>query len=226
VTDAYPEGKGNLEYEQWVTYEGGKGADPGFDRLRLRHEFEFGLADNFDLSVYFLEWSYTDSPAFTGTRWDGFAVEGIVYLSNPVTDVVGSGLYAEVGMGEDSVELELKGLLHKDWGPWTAAYNFVLETEVEGVFDSAAENEVEGVIGHALGVSYKLGGGWQVGGELVAESVYADWSRYEHTSVYAGPNLAYQGGKHFWFALTPQFQLTSEEDEPDFRVRAILGWEF
>jgi hypothetical protein len=226
VTDTYAEGRGNWEYEQWITYDAHKDSDPGFDRFRLRHEFEFGLADNFDLAIYFLEWSYTDSAEFNGTRWDGFAVEGIVYLSNPVTDLVGSGLYAEVGVGEDSLELELKGLLHKDWGNWTAAYNLILETEIEGVFDSAAGNEVEGVIGHALGVSYKLGGGWQVGGELVVESVYSDWSDYEGTSVYAGPNVAYTAGKNLWFALTPQVQLTSEDDEPDFRVRAIIGWQF
>jgi hypothetical protein len=226
VTDTYAEGKGNWEYEQWITYDAEKDSDPGFDRFRLRHEFEFGLADNFDLAVYFLEWSYTDSAEFNGTRWDGFAVEGIVYLSNPVTDIVGSGLYAEVGVGEDSLEFEFKGLLHKDWGNWTAAYNLILETEIEGVFDSDAENEVEGVIEHALGVSYKLSSGWQVGGEVVVESVYGDWSDYEGTVVYAGPNVSYQTGKNLWFALTPQIQLTSEEDEPDYRVRAIIGWEF
>src|ERR687896_494985 len=83
VTDTYAEGKGNWEYEQWITYDGGSDDDPGFDRFRFRHEFEFGLADNFDLGIYFLEWSITDSADFNGTRWDGFAVEGIVYLTNP-----------------------------------------------------------------------------------------------------------------------------------------------
>src|SRR5215213_9127290 len=174
VTDTYAEGKGNWEYEQWITYDGGSNDDPGFDRFRFRHEFEFGLADNFDLAIYFLEWSITDSAEFNGTRWDGFAVEGIVYLSNPVTDIVGSGLYAEVGVGEDSLEFEFKGLLHKDWGKWTVAYNLILETELEGVFDADAENEVEGVVEHALGVSYKLGGGWRVGGEVVVGSEYED----------------------------------------------------
>lgn len=226
TTDTYAEGKGNWEYEQWITYDADTDNDPGFDRFRFRHEFEFGLADNFDLGIYIAEWSYTDSADFNGTRWDGFAVEGIVYFTNPVTDVVGTGLYGEVGVGEDELEFEIKALVHKDFGKWTAAYNLILETEIEHVFDSGEESEIEGVIGHSLAASYKLGGGWQAGGEVVIESEYEDWSEYEGTTVYAGPVVSYAGENHLWFAITPQMQLTDEDDAACYRVRAIIGWQF
>src|SRR4051794_27576065 len=83
VYDTYPVGKGNGEYEQWLTYEHKKEDDSGYNALRLRHEFEFGLADNFDLSVYVASWRYEDSKEFTGTQFESSSIEGILYLSNP-----------------------------------------------------------------------------------------------------------------------------------------------
>src|SRR5438093_86521 len=56
VYDTYPEGKGNWEYEQWVTWRNHTKEDSGFNRIDFRHEFEFGLAENFDLSVYLPSW--------------------------------------------------------------------------------------------------------------------------------------------------------------------------
>src|SRR5690349_10573041 len=91
--DTYPEGKGNAEFEHWVTWENGKPPDHGYNAFRQREEFEFGLADNFDLSVYVANWRYEDSREFTGTRYESSGVEGILYLSNPVTDVVGAAVY-------------------------------------------------------------------------------------------------------------------------------------
>ncbi len=50
--DTYPEGKGNWEYEQYITYRTHKESDKSYTSYDFRHEFEFGLADNFDLSIY------------------------------------------------------------------------------------------------------------------------------------------------------------------------------
>ena len=43
--------------------------DTSFDRLDFRHEFEFGLADNFDLAVYLPSWNYQDSAERSGTHF-------------------------------------------------------------------------------------------------------------------------------------------------------------
>src|SRR3954464_9268790 len=77
--DTYPEGKGNLEYEQWVTWENHRPDDHGFNRFDFRHEFEYGVADNFDISLYVASWNYEDSRERRGTRFDSASVEGILY---------------------------------------------------------------------------------------------------------------------------------------------------
>ena len=103
VYDTYPIGKGNVEYEQWITYSAAPPDDRDPYRIDLRHEFEFGVADNFDLSTYVASWNYEETEAQSGTNYDGSSIEGILYLSNPVTDFAGVGLYAEFGVGEHEV---------------------------------------------------------------------------------------------------------------------------
>jgi hypothetical protein len=209
-----------------VTWRHHTKEDSGFDAVDFRHEFEFGVADNFDLSIYVPKWHYEDSAVRKGTKFDSIGVEGILYLSNPVTDFIGSGLYGEFNVGEDELEYEFKLLLQKDIGNWTLAYNLMVETEVEGVFRDEEENEVEGVLGHALGASYSLSPHWRAGGELVIESLYEDWSHYEDTTVYAGPAINYSSGKNWWVTASPVFQLSDVDDEADFVLRVIAGWEF
>ncbi len=224
--DTYPVGKGNFEYEQWITWQAHKEDDTSYDRIDFRHEFEFGITDNFDLAVYLPNWYYEDSKEFSGTKFDTVSVEGVVYFSNPVTDKVGLGLYTEISVGEEELEIENKLLVQKDIGKWVLAYNLVLETEIEGIFNTEAENEVEGVLEQTAGVSYAVAPGWMLGAEIYAESVYEDWSSYEHTSVWAGPCVNYTGKGGFFVTLTPVYQLTDTEDEPDFKLRMISGFQF
>jgi hypothetical protein len=224
-TDTYAVGKGRWEYEQWVTWSTQKESDSGFQRLEFRHEFEFGVADNFDLALYLPVWRYDDADGQAATRFGSVGVEGVVYLSNPVTDFVGVGLYSEVQAGERSLTFENKLLVQKDVGNWIFLYNLVAETELEGVFGDG-ENEIEGELAHTFGVSYAFPKGWFLGGEAVVESVYEDWSHYEGTTVYAGPAISYQGNDHFWFTITPAYQLTNHDDEPDWQVRMIAGLTF
>lgn len=225
-TDTYPMGKGDWEYEQWVTYRTHKEDESDFQRFDFRHEFEFGLADNFDLAVYAPTWHYEDSEEFSGTQFDSVDVEGIVYLSNPVNDFVGIGIYSEVKVGEESLGFENKLLVQKDVGKWIFLYNLVLETEIEGVFSNEEENEVEGELKHTAGVSYAAAPGWFVGAEAVVESEFEDWSEYEGTTVYAGPAISYQGHERFWFTVTPTYQLTDNEEEADFQIRLIAAIQF
>lgn len=229
--DTYPMGRGDWEYEQHVTWRTDKDNEEGYDRVDFRHEFEFGLADNFDLAIYLPTWRIENSDERSGSHFDSVDVEGIVYFSNPTTDFVGIGLYNEVGVGEEELKFEHKLLVQKDIGKWVFLYNLILETEVEGVFDDGddeedEETEVTGEIAHTFGVSYAVVPGWFLGGEAIVESEYADWSDYEQTTVYAGPAISYQGHENLWVTVTPTFQLTDEEDQANFRVRMIAGWEF
>lgn len=231
--DLYSEGKGTLEYEQWATYQAHKDGDSDYQRIAFRHEFEYGVTDNFDLSVYVANWSYEDSDSFTGTQYDSSAIEGIFYLSSPVTDPIGVGLYMEVAFGEHSLTFEPKLLLQKDIGNWILAYNLTAETEIEHIFGGDEEPaEVTGELAHSFGVSYALNTTWRLGAEAVVESVYADWNDYQGTTVYAGPTVSFTGEtigrlvSEWWVAATPAFQLTDEADEPDFQLRLIAGFVF
>jgi hypothetical protein len=231
TTDAYPMGKGDWEYEQWITWKGGVDADKNFNRFDIRHEFEFGLADNFDLAIYMPEWRYEDSDSGSRTHFEGGSIETVFYLTNPATDFLGFGLYNEIGVGEDSLRFEQKLILHKDIGRLTLAYNLVFETEIEGVFNKDEENEVKGELANTFGVSYALTPQWKLGGELVVASEFIDWEDHEVTTVYAGPVVSYQGGKFgkdatWWATFTPMFQLTDENEEPDFQFRLLAGLNF
>lgn len=224
--DTYPMGKGDFEYEQWITWRKHTENDTAYDRVDFRHEFEFGVTDSFDLAIYLPTWRYEETEDHTGTQFDSIDVEGIVYLSNPVTDLAGIGLYAEIQVGEDELEIENKVLVQKDVGKWVFLYNLVLETEIEGIFNGDQENEIEGVLAHTFGASYAIAPGWFAGAEAVVESAFADWSEYEHTTVYAGPAISFQGHERLWVTVTPMYQLTDVEDEPDFMIRAIVGLQF
>ena len=227
--DTYALGKGGVEFEQWVTWKNHKEDEHGFNRFEFREELELGLADNFTLGLYLPSFSYESSVDRDSMKFDSIDVEGIVYLSNPVEDFLGVGLYAEIGVGEGSLKFEPKLLLQKDIGNWTFAYNLVLETEVEGIFnDHEDENEVEGELAHTFGAAYAITPNLLVGGEAVAESVYEDWSHYEGTTVYAGPVVSVRNiaGSDFWVTFTPTFQLTDQEEEADFQFRMIAGYQF
>ena len=143
-------------------------------------------------------------------------------MGNPV----GVGLYNEVRVGEGSLEFEQKLLVQKDVGKWVFLWNLFVETEIEGAFRDDEENEIEGVLGNSFGVSYAVAPGWFFGAEGVVESVFEDWSEYEHTTAYAGPVLSYQANEHWWATVTPVYQLTDTEDEPDFQLRLIFGLMF
>ena len=65
-----------------------------------------------------------------------------------------------------------------------------------------------------------------MGGEAFTESTFDNWSDYQHTNLYAGPVISYQGNKHWWATVTPVFQLTDTQDEPDFQLRLIFGLMF
>jgi hypothetical protein len=225
--DTYSLGKGNFELEQWVTWKNHKEDEHGYNRFEFREEIEMGLTDNFTLSVYLPSWSYEDSVDRSSTKFDSVDVEGIYYFTNPAEDFLGIGLYGEVKVGEGELEFENKLLLQKDIGNWIFVYNLVLGIEIEGIFkEHEEENEVEGVLGHTFGAAYAVTPSLFVGGEAVVESVYEDWSHYEFTTVYAGPVVSLRNLGNFWVTFTPTFQVTDEEEEPDFQFRMIAGYQF
>ncbi len=50
-----------------------------------------------------------------------------------------------------------------------------------------------------------------------------DWAGVQGKGVfYLGPNVSYHT-KKWWAVLTPLFQVSDLEDEPDFQMRLLVG---
>ena len=162
--------KGSVEVEQWATArfnrDGGR-----YHVFELREEFEYGVTDRLTTSLY-LNWKEfgvqetAARPGEHGAVFDSFSNEWKFKLWDPDVDPVGLLLYAELGLGEDVEEIELKAVAQKNVGDWRVAYNLVLEMEREKSFDSAAGADViekSSALIHTVGVSYQVDPNFAVG---------------------------------------------------------------
>jgi hypothetical protein len=207
---------GSVEMENWITWK--HGSDPRFDQVDFRHEFEFGVTDRLQLSVYVTDWNY-HSPDQEGFTLSDAALEAIYNLSNPVIDPVGLSIYQEVRAGDRLVEWESKLIAQKNYGRWIFAYNATLEAVWEG--DDLDDRE--GEFTQALGASYEISPRLSVGVELLHEFVFPDWKDDETIrNVFVGPNVSYRRGN--WFVTTAVLaQATDTSGEADFQWRTIFG---
>ncbi len=212
--------KGAVEYEQWVTWKTAKENDRDFDRFDFRHEVEWGVTDNFQLALY-QDWRFEEAPG-RPRRGDyrDTALEAIYNLTNPVTDPIGLSLYGEIKIGDQLLELEGKLILEKDFGPLVLAYNATLEAEWEG----AHFQEDKGELIQEAGISYQFSPRFLMGLELRHEVPIPDWAGVRGKGVlFLGPNFSYRAEK-WWATLTPLFQVSDVEDEPDFQMRLLVGF--
>ncbi len=213
--------KGAWEYEQWFTW---KSYDDK-DRFDFRHEFEYGITDSLTLDIYVADWRYEDvagEGSETDYKSSGFSLRKM--LTDPNKSVLGSGLYGEVLVGDQKVELEGKLLLQKNFGPLMAVYNLVLEAEWEGE-DLGSLDEAVGVWENTFGLSYQITPGLFVGMEALHEVEFPDWSKAGDHAFYAGPNISFRKGS-FFATVTGLFQATSVQGEPDTQLRVIAGFTF
>jgi len=213
---------GVVEYEQWVTWKTDKDVDSRYDRVEFRHELEFGVTDDFQLAFYLSDWrSQRGDSVDDGVEWRNVAVEGIYALTDPVTEWLGSALYGEIKFGDQLFELEGKLILQKNVGKWVFAWNGTVAAEWEG----SNYDEDKGEFAQTIGGSYQFTPSLLAGFEVLHEIEYDDWSEWEDHVVYVGPNASYRN-ENWWITVTPLFQVTDVETEPNFQVRFIFGFEF
>jgi hypothetical protein len=212
---------GQLEYEQWVTWKRGKEENRGFDRYDIRHELELGLTEKLQLAWYVSDWRVEEDAQNDKRKgdWRDTAFEVIYNLTDPTTDPIGLAVYGEVKIGDELFELEGKLIAQKNFGPIVLAYNATLEAEWEGHrFD-----EDNGKFEQSAGVSYQFSPRLTAGAELVHEIGIPDWAGASGKGVlYLGPNVSYRA-ERWWVTVTPLFQVSDVEDEPDFQVRMLVG---
>jgi hypothetical protein len=222
--EVYTASAGEVELENWVTwlYTHGHNGEPSTHEFDFRHEFEFGITDRLQLSLYVADWHITDH-TIDGERshYDDAAAEVVYRLSDPVTNLLGSAIYGEVRGGKDLFALEGKLLLQKNFGKWVTAYNAV----VEGKWVGDNLRERNGEIAQTAAVSYEISPRFTVGAEALHEIDLPNWEEAEPSVVWLGPNASLRSGR-WYMTATVLARLTSNEAEPRVQTRLITGFDF
>jgi hypothetical protein len=216
--------KGELEMENWVTwlFHHGHEGEANTHEFDLRHEFEYGITDRLQASLYFADWHIIDHPGGNDrVQFDDAALEVIYRLSRPGSDFLGAAVYGEIRVGPELVELEGKLLLQKNFGKWIAAYNATLE----GRWVGEHLEERDGEFAQTAAVSYEINPRFTVGAEALHEIDIPNWNKAEKSVVWVGPNTSIRFG-HWYMALTALVRLGDNRDEPQVQTRLITGFEF
>lgn len=189
--------KGEKHIEVWSTARLGK--DIGYyARMENRLEYEVGLSKKLTTAVY-LNFRNTTTDNGTGVNETEFEFKGIssewkYQVSSPISNALGFGLYGELGLNTDEVELETKLLFDKKIKKTTVALNFIYEHEWEL---TPGKPETEKKLIGTFGLSYNICPSFHAGFELLQSNVFTD-EGYEHSAFFGGPVISYAPGE--WFA--------------------------
>ena len=221
---------GGMEFEQWITLRtqrtsGGDVKQGNYNLWELREEFEYGVTDNYSVSLYLNTSSqsfrdYSQNPAMdtSSFRFDGISIENRYMVLNPANHAVGFTLYLEPRFSGSEAEMEEKIILGQRHGDWKWAFNLTHATEwtdnlhtVEGEFEASA------------GITRDLSKHWSLGLELRDHNELPDYNQWENTALYVGPVISYHLEK-WWAALTvmPQVYGANFQANPDANVHFEL----
>jgi hypothetical protein len=224
VYEAITSPPGSFDVENWLTWRTHTPGDAELDELEFRHEFEFGLTENFQAAIYLADWSYANRASIgrSGFAYSDSALELIHNLTNPVIDPLGLSIYQEYKIGDHLSEWESKVIAQKNLGPLILAYNATLEAAWEG----SDLQERTGEIAQAFGASYEISPRVSVGIEFLHETIFPEWNSEDSvTNFFVGPNVSLRRGSAF-VTVTALAQATRTIDEPDFQMRTIFGLAF
>ena len=160
---------GGMEFEQWVTLSAGRNNAVGqanYNRWDLREEPEYGVTDNYTVSLYLntSSESYRD-PATDDNHSDfdfkGVSMENRYMVLNPADHAVGLSLYLEPSYSGDEAEVEEKIILGQRHGDWKWALNLSHATEWKDNL-SKTEGELEASFGLAYQVTKRCAVGLEL----------------------------------------------------------------
>jgi hypothetical protein len=199
--------KGKIDIEPWVTY--GTGKKNFYNRYDSRLEFETGLTDRIQTSLYLnsshSSFAKMDSlekvSGIDSKSGFSFSNEWKFNILNPSTSPVGIGLYAEYSLATDEVELEFKLIIDKKMPKSIISYNLVSETEFEYGFENEKnegeiEAETEFIIENDLAYMYLFKPKVGLGLEARNHNVFVE-GELEHSAIFLGPTLFYSNGNLF-----------------------------
>lgn len=211
--------KGMFEFEQWITSRVGRNdtvSQRNFQRWQFREEFEYGVTDNYTVSLYVNHQYETFQDPGTGVRnsnydWTGISLENKFMVLNPAEHAVGLALYLEPTYDGKNAEFEQKIILGQRHGDWKWALNLTHATEWEDHF-----RETEGELEISFGLARQLSPRWSVGIEIRDHNELPEYARWENTALYLGPVISYRR-ERWWAALTvmPQVYGANYDGDPD-----------
>lgn len=211
--------KGMFEFEQWITSRAGRNSAVGqqkFHRLELREEFEYGVTDNYTVSLYVNHEYETFKDPGTGMRssrrdFTGVSLENKYLVLNPAEHAVGLSLYLEPTYDGENFELEQKIILGQRHGDWKWALNLTHATEWTDDF-----RHKEGELEISFGLARQLTPRWSVGIEIRDHNELPEYKRWENTALFIGPVVSYRR-QHWWAALSimPQVYGANYGGDPD-----------
>lgn len=213
--------EGAAEFEQWVTLRTQRTDDVGqrnYNRWEIREEFEYGVTDNYTMSLYLNTKAESFRDPLTGNsesefEFAGVSLENRYMLLNPGEHAVGLALYLEPTYSGEEAEVEQKIIIGQRCGDWKWAFNLSHETEWE-----LNEHETEGVLEFNFGITRHLNSRWSIGLEARNHNEIPEYNDWESTAFFVGPVVAYKQ-ENWWATLTALPQVwgkhTSGGPDPD-----------
>ena len=226
--------KGTWEFEQRLQRNHGQAAGK-YDVWLSRTELEYGLTNDLQIAGYLNSYSadidqnYTNQEVCQGRATctsgfpvpashdgaspykskgiDGYSVELIYRLSNPVTSPVGVGFYVEPTFGKLKNELETRLLLQSNFmdDSLIVASNIVFANEQLKFLGEG--NVPESMFDVLFGVSYRFQPKWFAGVEARWHNDFAAYNLKNQTqrAFFWGPNLHY-AEKDWWITAALRYQ--------------------
>ena len=213
--------EGEFEYEQWVTFKTDKKNDSEYNEWRFRHELEWGVTDRLQLALYFADWRIKQTSEQEKITFRDVALEAVYQVQTPSIDQVGIAMYGEIKYGPEFLELEGKWILEWEFEQVSVLYNVTVEAEWEG--DDLSETK--GKLENSFSLTYQPEPSMTWGVQAVWEKEFPEWNSIGNDVVSIGPSFSWQNS-NWWFSISPLFQITDVDSEPDLQVRLLFGIDF
>ena len=227
--------QGALEFEQWVTYRSTRNDEVGqnhYARWDIREELEYGVNDNYTLSLYLNQKSeYFRNPTThektSEFEFHSVSIENKWMVLDPATNPVGLSLYLEPSIGNVEFELEEKIILGRRFGAnkeWKWAFNAVHATEWKDSEDPNKGTETEGELEFDFGLTRELNKHWNLGVEFRNHNEMPEYDVWEHTAFFVGPVISYRQEK-WWATFTFMTQVYGDNrisPDPDGNSNLVL----
>lgn len=230
TADTHPKGK--KEFEQWIETQRDQ-SQGDYTNVRLRHEIEYGVSDNYQIAFYVNERYVNayrngidgttggpdvDPPSdfdpmsrykkFRFESAESVSMENLYRVSNPYIDPIGLALYLEPSIGPRGWEIESKFILQKNFLDDRLIWALNVNNEVEKEKSATGEIERATVLDLLTGLSYRFRNNWSAGAEARNHREFTGYGfgQPDHSAWFFGPNVHY-GTKAWWVTAAWRQQL-------------------